>query len=422
MELVIDRMGAAGDGVGRSPEDGLQLFVPNALPGERVLVRAIGRRGDGLQGELLDVLAASPERVLPPCPNFGPCGGCTVQHWSDDPIAAWKQARLAEALSRAGAAGTVIGPVATSPPGSRRRADLAIRRTADGVALGLHDRLEPSRVFDLGEVCLVLAPPLVALFGPLRALMRRITGFRREGSAVLNLLESGPDLLLRTDAALSAGDRALLADFGKAHGLPRIAWALNAGTPEIAAQSATVRHSLAGHPVIPPPGGFLQATPEGEAAIVAAVMAGLPKKLTGRARILDLFAGIGTLSFPLAARGRITAIEGGAAAVAALQAASGQSRIAAERRDLARRPMMAAELKDFAAVVLDPPFAGAAEQMGQLARSTVPRIIYVSCNPSALGRDAKILLQSGYRIVAAVPIDQFRWSAHLESVITFARP
>jgi 23S rRNA (uracil1939-C5)-methyltransferase len=184
-----------------------------------------------------------------------------------------------------------------------------------------------------------------------------------------------------------------------------------------------VRLLVGGVEVAPPPGAFLQASREGEAAIAAAVLAGLPAKLPPRARLLDLYAGLGTLSFPLATRGRVTAVEGDAEAVAALAAAAGKAvaRVQAVRRDLARQPFLPAELKPFAVVVLDPPYGGAAEQVAQLARSAVRHVVYVSCNPVALARDAQMLQAAGFAVTAATPVDQFRWSAHLESVVQLAR-
>jgi 23S rRNA (uracil1939-C5)-methyltransferase len=175
--------------------------------------------------------------------------------------------------------------------------------------------------------------------------------------------------------------------------------------------------------VAPPPGAFLQASRDGEAAIIAAVMAGLPAKLPVRPKLLDLYAGIGTLSFPLAARGRVTAVEGSAEAVAALDAAARKAvaRVEAVKRDLARQPFLPAELKAFDLVVLDPPYAGAAEQVAQIARSTLRHVVYVSCNPVALARDAAVLRGAGFAVRSATPVDQFRWSSHLESVVSFSR-
>ena len=405
-------MGLAGDGQARLP-DGGDCFVHLALPGETVLANV-----DRSRVSLEAVLTASPDRVAPPCPHFAACGGCSLQHWADAPYAAWKAAKLGEALSRAGYTDVPVAPMQRSPLHERRRADLAFRRTATGLALGFHAR-GSAEVVAL-ESCALLDPRLVALFAPLRELLRRLTAVQRQGSAVLNLLDSGPDLLLRTDGVLDQHGRAALAGFARDHGLPRIAWARGTAEPEMAAQLGSVHITLSGVRVAPAPGAFLQASPQGEAAIIAAVLAALPKKLGPKARIAELYAGIGTLSFPLSQRARVSAYEGSPEAVLALQAASGSHRIQAEKRDLDRRPLLPLDLKPFQVVVLDPPFAGAVEQVGQLAKAKVPHIIYVSCNPAALGRDAAVLRKAGYRCVAATPIDQFPFSAHLDAVVAFA--
>lgn len=395
------------------------VFVAGALPGETVTIRSDPRHAN--RAQLVEILEASPDRLAPPCPHFlTECGACAVQHFAAAPTAAWKTARLAEALSRAGFPAAPLGAMQAAPPGTRRRADLALRRGTQGVAIGFHAR-GSAAVADL-TTCHVLDPALVALFRPLREMLRRLNALKRDGSAVLNLLETGPDLLLRTDGPLDPPGRALLASFATAHGLPRIAWALREGTPETAAQTGPVRLTLSGVAVAPPPGAFLQAAPAGEAAIIAAVLAGLPK-LPARARIGDLYAGIGTISFALAPHGRITAFEGDAAAVTALDAAARAvgGGVSAVRRDLAYQPLLGKEIAGFDLLVLDPPFAGAAEQVAQIARSALRHVIYVSCNPVALGRDLGLLRQAGFAVRAATPIDQFPWSVHLESVVVLER-
>ncbi len=421
-ELTVEALGAAGDGIARAP-DGGRVFIPLTLPGEHVRARPAGRRGQALLALPEAIVAPSPERIAPPCPHAGACGGCALQHWAAAPYAAWKRAKLVEALARAGFPGAPVGAIATSPPASRRRADLALRREGPRLHLGFHGRgAAAAEVVDLAA-CTVLDPRLAALLGPLRARLGRLGALRREGSAVLNLLDTGPDLLLRTDGPLGPADRAALAGLAAEAGIPRIAWASPRGPAETAAQlgPATIRFGAA--TVTPPPGAFLQATPEGEAAIRAAVLAGLPDPLPARAAIAELYAGIGTLTFPLADRaGRVAAFEGSAEAVAALSAAAGQAgaRVAAHRRDLARQPLLPKELAGFAAVVLDPPYAGAAEQLALIARARTPRVILVSCNPEALARDAAPLARAGYRVLAATPVDQFLWSPHLEAVVVFA--
>lgn len=421
-EFAIARIGAGGDGAALLP-GGETLYVPRSLPGEVVRATRAGRRGDGQLALLDAVLRRSPDRIEPPCPHFlEGCGGCALQHWALAAQTAWKRARLVEALARAGFPGVPVAETVATPTDSRRRADLALRRRADGsVAIGFHAR-GAADVLDLRE-CHILEPALFALVAPLRVMLRRLTALAREGSAVVNLLDSGPDLLLRTDKPLDPAGRRLLAAAGQQLGIPRIAWAQGDTLHETAAQSGPVRLMLGEVEVAPPPGAFLQASRAGEAAIVAAVMAGLPAKLPPRPRLLDLYAGIGTLSFPLAARGRVTAMEGEAEAVAALDAAARKAvaRVEAVRRDLARQPVLPAELRAFDVVVLDPPYSGAAEQVAQIARSAVRHVVYVSCNPVALARDAAVLRGAGFAVTAATPVDQFRWSAHLESVVAFSR-
>jgi 23S rRNA (uracil1939-C5)-methyltransferase len=325
------------------------------------------------------------------------------------------------ALARGGFPEAPVAETITTPPGVRRRADFAIRRGTDGLRLGFH-AAGSAAILDIAT-CPVLHPRLVALLKPLRDLLPRLPALKRDGSAVLNLLDTGPDLLLRTDGTLDAAGRALLAGFAAAHGLPRIAWARSNGLPEIAAQLGPVAITLSGVAVTPAPGAFLQASPEGEQAIIAAMLAALPAKLAGRGRIADLHAGFGTLSLALARRGRVTAFESDGAAVAALANAAARAGLplAATRRDLVRQPLTVAELAPFAAVVLDPPFAGAEEQAGLLARSAVPAVIYVSCNPQALARDLRFFADQGWRVDAATPIDQFLWSSQLEAVVALSR-
>lgn len=420
-DLTVTAVGSGGDGIAALPGGGV-AFIPRALPGETVRAALGQRRRDGTPARLVEVLTPSPDRVAPPCPHFeAGCGGCAVQHWSPPAQADWKRARLAEALSRAGYPDAPVAGTVTTPPGRRRRADFALRRGPGGVTVGFHEA-GSAAVLDILH-CTVLDPRLVALIGPLREMLRRLPALRREGSAVVNLLDTGPDLLLRTDGPLSPPERAALAGFARQEGLPRIAWALKDGPAEIAAQTGPATIALSGVEIAPAPGAFLQASPEGEVAIVAAVLAALPERLAGRGRIADLHAGLGTLSIPLAARGRVAAFEGDPAAVAALATAAARAgvKVTATRRDLARQPLTAAELGAFATVVLDPPHAGAAEQVGLLARSTVPAVVYVSCNPAALSRDARAFSAAGWSVAAATPIDQFVHSAQVEAVVAFRR-
>jgi 23S rRNA (uracil1939-C5)-methyltransferase len=418
----ITRVGADGDGVGVLA-DGSPLYIPFTLPDELILARPMARHGEGWTAVADQVLEASAARIDPVCRHFGTCGGCVAQHWQRPDYHAWKIALLQAGLRRAGYADVAIEPIVAGAPGERRRIDLAARRLPEGVRLGLH-RSRSSDVVDLTE-CTILHPTLFALIAPLRALLTRLRTLRREASVVVNLLDSGPDLLLRGDAALEQTDRNLLIEFARAHGLPRVSWAEGAETPQTVCLLRPAITSLSGAIVTPPPGAFLQATRAAEQAIIACVLGALPDKLPARARVAELYAGCGTITFALAPRVRVVAFEGDSDAFGALRAAANNpatgARVEAIKRDLTRQPLMVKELSGFAVVILDPPHNGAPEQTAQIAASGVPIVVYVSCNPGALARDGLLLKQSGYRLDSITPIDQFLWSARLESVCVFRR-
>lgn len=416
--VTITRIGADADGVGMLP-DTTPIYVPFTLPGETLTARPVSKLGGGWLAASDGPSTGSPDRVTPPCVHFGACGGCSLQHWSDDAYRAWKAGLLDAALRRAGFEAPAIAPLVIGQPHSRRRLDLAVRRVGSAIVLGLH-RTRSAEVIDLTE-CPVMHPALFALLPPLRSVLARLQAIRRQASVIVNLLDAGPDLLLSTDAAVTVADRTALTAFASAHGLPRLSWALDGDEPEPICLLRPAEAVLSGVAVRPPPGAFLQASAAAEQAIIDAVLAGLPAKLTAKARIAELYAGCGTLSFALAQRARVSAYEGNAAAVAALRAAAGAVRVEAIQRDLVRQPLSANELGAFAAVVLDPPHAGALEQVTQIAASPVPVVIYVSCNPAALARDARLLREAGYRLDGSTPIDQFLWSARLESVNVLRR-
>ena len=423
LELTIDALGAEGDGVATLP-DGAKVFVPLALPGERVRVRLPGESSG--KAVLDAVLTPSPDRVAPVSPHFGACGGCSMQHLAMEPYRAWKRGLLVTALAHVGIAADAVGPLVSVPPASRRRATWFARRSTDGkvvigfLARGSHD------IVDMRE-CPVLTPPLVALLAPLRDLLGRMLPPGGRAEVVANLLDTGVDLLLRMPGALPPPLRQMLAGFAAQRDLARLSWqaiarpgaAAPAWQPIVERRPARVQFGKVA--VALPPGAFLQATKQAEEILVGEAVAAV----AGAKRVADLFSGAGAFTFPLAAGSQVHAVDGDKALIAALRrgadAAGIGGRITTDVRDLLKRPLVADELKKFDAVVFDPPRAGASSQAGRIAAARIPVVVAVSCNPTTFARDAKLLLDGGYTLEKVVPVDQFLWTAHLELVATFRR-
>jgi len=364
-------------------------------------------------------IEAGPNHAAPVCGHFPECGGCAMQHVGDGYYAAWALERLQRALI--GVEIGAVAPLHLSPPYSRRRAALRAVRRGKLLTLGFNADSSHSLV-DLRE-CHVLVPELFALVAPLRVLLAQALGEGQGAGVSLTLSDSGVDVLLANVAAQTLKQIERLTDFAARHGLARLSVEGPAGVETIAEAEPPVLR-FGGVPVVLPPAPFLQATRDGEAALTAAVLAGV-----GDApRVADLFCGLGTFALPLATaevpgRRRVLAADNAGPAMAALTAAARGAGLLLlpETRDLFRRPMDVAELNRFDAVVFDPPRAGAASQAAQLAKSAVPRVVAVSCNPVSFAADARTLVAGGFRLVTLTPVAQFRWSPHLELVAVFER-
>jgi 23S rRNA (uracil1939-C5)-methyltransferase len=423
IELTIEALGGRGDGIGAF--EGERVYVPYAAPGDRLKVRLARERDGRLVGRIRAVVEPGAARVAPPCRHFGDrpdagCGGCGLQQLGAEAYRAWKLAQLEAALALQAIAAEAIEPLAVSPPASRRRADLTASRRRDGVALGFNAR-GSHRIVDLAE-CAVLRPALAALFHPLRELLAPLTKPGDGAELRLAATDSGVDLLVVSPIELGTGARERIAAFAARHDLARVARAhpRHAGA-ETLIERRPVRAIFGGVAVPLPPGAFLQATAEGEAALAAFV----GEAAAGARRVADLFAGVGTFTFPLARAGaKVHAVDTGKAEIAAVAAAAQAAMlpgVTAEQRDLARRPLDASALGAYDAVVFDPPRAGAKEQAARLARSRVSRIVAVSCHPGSFARDARLLIDGGYRLARLKPVDQFLWSTHLELAALFLR-
>ncbi|WP_128255021.1 class I SAM-dependent RNA methyltransferase [Falsirhodobacter deserti] len=411
MRLVADRLGHRGDAVAYVPgTEGPSgpVFIPRVLPGEVVEGEVTGDRMAAPS-----IITPSADRVKAPCVHYRTCGGCSLQHASDDFVARWKREVVVTALAGQGLQAPV-GEVQTSPARTRRRATLHGRRTKNGVLLGFHARGSDTLV--AVPHCLLLTPSLKAAFPALEALVK--LGGSRSTELALTVTDSlgGPDVAVKGGKPLEPllhGDLAALAE---GFGLARLTW-----DDEVVALRTPPAQNFGPARVSSPSGAFLQATAEGEAALVAFVRA----SVRGAKKVADLFAGSGTFALPLAQEAEVHAVEGDAAMTAALDRgwrdAQGLKRVTTEARDLFRRPLEADELKGFDAVVIDPPRAGAEAQVKALGRSNVPLVAMVSCNPVTFARDARILITAGYKLDAVAVVDQFRWSTHVELAAKFTR-
>ena len=404
--LAIERMGQLGEGV--AIHLGKPLFVPYALPGEEAEAE-IG----GVRGALFRLVTRSPERIEPFCPYFTRCGGCALQHWDEAAYRAWKRGLVLSALSFEGLDPPVDDLIDAHGAG-RRRVKLHVRMAGGKARAGFM----MAKTHDLIDIaaCPILVPSLKDAANIARSL----------GSA---LARTGKPLGVQFMAARTGLDVDLT-------GIGPIDFDLRLALTELATSLDLARLSLHGDIIVErrspliafgridvalPPGGFAQATEVGETRLAALVM----EATQGSRAIADLFSGAGPFALRLAEAARIHAVDSDAAAIAALKRAhnhvSGLKPLTAETRDLFRRPLLEAELKPFDAVVFDPPRAGAEAQAQNLANSAVPTIIAVSCNAASFARDAGILSRGGYRLERVIPVDQFKWSAHLELVGVFRR-
>jgi 23S rRNA (uracil1939-C5)-methyltransferase len=390
MPETIVRIAARGDGITASGK-----HVPFGVPGDTLADNG--------------TLELGPHHQQPPCRHFPECGGCQLQHVDDEAYRDYLVSRVTTALAQHDLSTTIREPH-LSPPNSRRRASLRTLRVGDSAVIGFN-AAKSHRIVDMQENH-ILRPELLALVAPLRGLLARFLPPRKTGEIQLTLVDQGSDVLLKGVEPEGYEAMEALTAFCEQHRVARLSIDQGLG-PEALYEPVPATITLSGSSVGFPVGGFLQATEDGEAALVGCVKVALGEAES----VADLFAGLGT--FALALSGKRYAAEASRDAVLALKRAA--PTIAVEHRDLYRRPLDPAELRNFGAIVLDPPRAGAEEQVKAVAASPVERIAYVSCNPATFARDAKVLIEGGYRLDWLRPVGQFRWSTHVELAAAFSR-
>lgn len=412
--VIVDvvTLGARGDGIALWED--LSLFVAGALPGERVSVRPGKTRGEGREAGLVEILHSSEQRTDPPCPHFAVCGGCVAQHMTDEAYAAWKRGHLIDTLRRRGFADPPVLPLASAPPGARRRARFALHAGTKGLRPAFrsarsHDLVVPAVCPVLEEPLLATATAVAAVLAPRGALELEVTR-----------TEAGCDAMVIARRPPNPDESFDLAAVAEQQDMARIAWREEGRPPYLLADRRAPRLTAGAVEVALPAGAFVQPTAWGEAAIGQALAAILPTDGT----LADLFAGCGVLGLALAQGRTVEAFESvGPMVAAARQAAlaAGLPDYRAHERDLEQAPLEPAALARFDAVLLDPPRGGARAQCEALAASAVPTIAYVSCHPGSFSRDARILVDGGYEMLSVAPLDQFLWSHHLELIGHFAR-
>jgi 23S rRNA (uracil1939-C5)-methyltransferase len=410
-QLKIARLGHRGDGVADTPCG--TVYVPYALPGEIVAVEAAAGHPD--RRHLLHVDRPSHERAQPICKHFGRCGGCALQHWSLAEYHLWKRSLVLEALAQAGLVAPVDERIIDAHGQGRRRAVLHARRSERDVLEVGFSAARAHHIVPIDD-CPILAPGLHDAVPAAWAIAEAIKGANKPLDIQVTASDAGLDVDVRGSGAQSSKAVTVLARIADQHKLARLT-----RHGEIVAQRAQPTLKIGRATVPLPPGAFLQATSEGEAALARLVTAHVGKAK----QVADLFCGVGPFALRLAETARVTASDSDAAAVDAVKraaaGASGLKPIETVTRDLFRRPYVASELKAFGAVVFDPPRQGAEAQARELANSAVPTVVAVSCDANTFARDANILVGGGYRLAAVTPVDQFRYSYHVEVVAKFTR-
>lgn len=394
---IIERIAARGDG---ATADG--RHVAGAVPGDILLA-------DG-------TLEHGPNRTAPVCRHFGKCGGCQLQHVAEPALKDFVRDRVIGALAAQELEAGEVRSAIISPPSTRRRASLTALKSGKQVAIGFNAE-KSNQIVDM-RMCPLLLPELFALVAPIRKLLESIAPQRKPVKVKLQMLDQGPEVILEGVQAEGLDAAMALQDFAGDHGLSRLCIDQGDGLETVwQPEPPTVRFGKIFAEV--PPFSFLQATAEGEAALVSAVS----EAVGDAGAVADLFAGVGTFALSLAEGRKVYAAEGARDAMGALASAANRARalVATEHRDLFRRPLVPAELNRFGAVVIDPPRAGAEEQVRELAASETPVIAYVSCNPASFARDTKILVAGGYMLDWVQPVGQFRWSTHVELAARFTR-
>ncbi len=416
-DLLIHELGLTGDGIHQSEQG--RVYIDRTLPGDSIRAK-VRKTGGVLRGDLIEVVAHSPHRLTAPCQHYAVCGGCSLQHATEEFYRNWKVEIVRVALERQGLSPKIWHDPLFLPGGNRRRATFAATKRNSTVRLGYFRR----RSHDITDItsCLVLDPLILQLRLKLETALapalqegKTVDVFVQSINGLSEVVITGPvgekgvpDLQMHEAAA----------DLVQASGISRMSWrAREHDEAEVQIEIRPLQAKFGSLDVALPPLAFLQPTLVGEHALVAAVMDVLP--MTGK--FADLFSGCGTFTGHMLERGSVDAYESVGPAIRALNKSKGAKSLNAVHRDLFRNPLGRDEASGYDALVFDPPRAGAEEQVKELALSKIPRLVAVSCNPVTFARDARILVEGGYVLDSVKAVDQFTWSHHVELVAAFTK-
>lgn len=415
LELTITGLGAQGDGIAHI--EGKTIFVPGALPDEKVRVCLLPSQDNIQRAETVNYLSTNSNRIKPPCPHFPKCGGCRLQHLETDALAAWKTQLLKNMLAKNGFHEIPMLPPITTALATRRRARLAATNSGGKVVLGFNE-WHSHHLVDL-TACPVLMPELVAFIHKLRPHLGEWLPEGKSCDIQITALPEGIDVVLIGGPTLGLDQRQTLAILAEDLDIAQLSWRKWDRSP---VEPVAHRRPLSvtfGTTAIPfPPGSFLQATQTGETALT-----GFAEDVVGKAEnIMDLFCGLGCfgLSAPKTQHVHFADLDG-MAIDSLMSVAKHNPRWRVERRNLISDPYSAKELNKFDAIVFDPPRGGSKKLATHIAQSIVPSVVAISCDPPAFARDAKILMEGGYTLRKLQPVDQFLWSTHLELAAHFEK-
>ncbi len=417
-EVTIYSVGAKGDGLGKDI-NGLDYYVPFSCDGDVVKLRITDKRQDSFTGEIVELITQGPEHIAAPCPSYGRCGGCNLQHLSPEAYEHWTKQKVKDILKR-NQISTELSPPALIKAGGRRRASFAAMKKSKQIFFGFNTRAS-HRIEEI-ENCLLLTDQLNALIPAIRELLPKIMKQEGRGDIIINYPLETADIVFALPGKVDLKIHEALSNFAEKHNIARLSWQENAqGEPETILQRGPVTTRFSDVEVELPPAPFLQPSKQGEERLVEFALSAL----SGEKKVLDLYAGCGSFTFALAQKAIVHAVESNGAALKALERSAGRAdlggRITTEVRDLSRQPLMGKELAKYDAVLFDPPRAGAREQSVELAKSDIPLIIAISCNPATFARDAQSLIEGGYRLEEVLPVDQFTWSDHVEIAALFRK-